>query len=501
MTTPLQDHRLNPGPDHSPTPRRPRGGRGLVPALGLGAMVVSMMQTLLVPILGTIQRDLHASAADVSWLTTATLLSAAVCTPLLSRMGDQYGRRPVLLGVLAVTVAGSVLTALADSLPLLIAGRALQGASTAVFPLAQAVLRTELPARRLPAAMGTVSGTLAFGTGLALVGAGLLTQGDAPDYHRVLWLATAVSVLSLVAIAVYVPGSSTASGGHTDWRGAAGLTVTLVLLLLPISRGTVWGWTSGWTLGCLAASGVAATIWVRVEQSVPDPLVDMRVLVRGPVVFANLAGLLLGFAMFSQFILVSALVQVPPSAGYGFGASALGASLQYLLPSSLVSLVAAQLAGALVRRTGPRRTLAMGAVTGVVGFALLAAWHSSSAAVVGSGMLVGVAVAFGFAALPAVLLAAVPPEQTGVANGVNSVARSLGSAVASALVATLVATAGQGHPPAESRFTTCLAVAGAAFALIALFARFGMAATPGDHGHADAPKAESKPGAEPACTA
>jgi MFS family permease len=396
----------DPEPGGRPTgPRRgspPRSGRGLVFALALGTMVVSMMQTLMVPVLGTIEQDLNASAADVSWLTTATLLSAAVCTPLLSRLGDQYGRRRVMLAVLAVTVAGSVLGALADSVPLLIVGRLLQGSATAVFPLAQAVLRAELPAERLPRAMGSLSGTLAFGTGIALVGAGLLTRGDAPDYHRVFWLATAVSALSLVAIAVLVAPSRGAGGGRTDWRGAAGLTATLVLLLLPLSRGTEWGWTSQWTLGCLAAGGVAATMWVRAERSAPVPMVDMGMFVRRTVLFANLTGLLLGFAMFSQFIVVSALVQIPASAGYGFGASVFRACVEYLLPSSLASLPAARLAGALIRRIGPRQTLAAGAATGSTGFVLLAARHGSSGPVVASGVLIGIAIAFGFAALPAV---------------------------------------------------------------------------------------------------
>ncbi|MFD3454997.1 MFS transporter [Streptomyces sp. NPDC058691] len=465
-----------------PLPGRPLdGGRGgpapaLVPALGLGAMVVSMMQTLVVPVLGTIQRGLHAPAADVGWLTTATLLSAAVCTPLLGRAGDQYGRRPVLLVALALALAGSVLAALADTLPLLIAGRALQGAATAVFPLAQAVLREELPPERLPGAMGSVSGTLAFGTGLALVGAGLLTQGPAPDYHRVFWMAAAMSALSLVAVAAVVPRSRLVTGGRVDWRGAVGLAVTLVLLLLPLSRGSEWGWASGRTLGCLAACAVAAAVWVRVERAAPDPLVDMAMLVHRPVLFANVVGLLLGFAMFSQFILVSALVQTPSTAGYGFGASVLRASVAYLLPSSLASLAAARLGGVLVRRTGPQHTLVAGAVAGTAGFALLTTAHGDSAPVVGSGVLVGIAIAFGFAALPAVLLQAVAAERTGVANGVNSVARSVGSSVAGALLATLVTGASPDHPVAEGRFTLGFALAGGALALVAVCARCGMTA-------------------------
>lgn len=239
------------------THRRPAtaesGGRGLVFALGLSAMIVSMMQTLVVPILTVVQKDLSLSSSSTSWLATSTLLSAAVFTPLLGRLGDMRGKRPVLLCVLGVTVVGSALAATTSSFPLLLVARAMQGASTAIFPLALSVLRDELPARRLPGAMGLVSGTLAFGSGLALVGAGLLTQGPHPDYHRVFWLATVLSLIALATAAIAVPPSPSSTGGRTDWLGATTLAGALVLLLLPISQGGTWGWTSARCLGLLGA--------------------------------------------------------------------------------------------------------------------------------------------------------------------------------------------------------------------------------------------------------
>ncbi|PZG15453.1 MFS transporter [Nonomuraea aridisoli] len=438
-------------------------------------MVVSMMQTLVVPILGLMQRNLHATASGASWLTTATLLSAAVCTPLLGRLGDQHGAKATLVGVLGVTLAGSVLAAMTDSLPWLIAARALQGASTAVFPLAQSVLRAELPRERLPGAMGALSGTLAFGNGLALAGAALLTRGDTPDHRQVFWLSAGVSALTLVAVAAVVPRSRPGAGGRTDWPGAIALAALLVLLLLPLSQGARWGWASAATLGCLAAAAALAALWALVERRAHDPLVDMRMFVQRPVVYANLAGVLLGFAMFSQFLGVSALARLPAGPhGYGFGASVLETSLVFLMPSAVVSLGAAQVAGILVRIMGPRRTLAAGAACGAAGFAALAFAHGSVAGVVAAGALVGVAVSFGFAALPAVLLAAVPRDRTGVANGVNSVARSVGSALAGALSAALLTAPISGLPP-ESRFTACFVLGGGALVLVGVIALAGMA--------------------------
>ncbi|SIR32391.1 MFS transporter [Micromonospora avicenniae] len=449
----------------------------LIAVLGLGTVVVSMMQTLVVPVLGLIQQDLRVSTTDATWLTTATLLAAAVCTPLAGRLGDQYGARRVLLAVLALTVAGSVVAALSSALPWLIVARAMQGISTAIFPLAQSVLRHRLPAGRLPAAMGAISAALAIGNGVALASAGLLGRESTSDYHLVFWLAAIVSGLALAATAMVLPATATSGVRHTDWLGAVLLAGVLVLLLLPLSRGSDWGWSSPRTLGCLGGALLLGAVWVDVERRRPDPVVNLRIAARPAVALANLAGFLLGFAMFMQFIGVSAVVQIPAApAGYGLGASVSQAALEYLLPPAVASLFAARVAGALTRRVGARRTLAAGSATGVAGFALLAAVHGCTTGVLVGGVLVGIAVSFGFAALPAVLLDAVPLTQTAAANGVNSVFRSIGSSVASALLGVLLATGADASastpaaPPAEGRFTLAFALAGAAFAVVAALA-------------------------------
>lgn len=463
-------------------------------------MIVSMMQTLVVPILGLIQSSLGASSAEVSWVTTATLLSAAVFTPLLGRFGDQHGKKPTLIGVLAVMIVGSVLAATTDSLLWLIVGRVLQGAATAIFPLALSVLREEVPARRLPGAMALVSGTLAFGSGFALVTTGLLTRGENADYHRVFWLATGLAAVTLLAVVLLVPASRTKTGGRTDIPGALTLGLFLVLLLLPISQGHEWGWTSARTLGSFAGAVLMAGVWSFTESRVREPMVDMRMFLNRPVLFSNLAGLFVGFGMFAQFLGVSYLAQVPRDvAGYGFGASVLRASVEYLLPSTIASLVASQFGGLLIRRTGPRLTLALSAMIGITGFAWLAAAHSSTPSVIGAGMAVGTAISLGYAAMPALIVAGVPPHQTGIANGINSISRSVGSAIGSALITSLLASrtienlpAGVPPLPAESQFTLSFTLAGAAFAFVLALSLVGL-----KRGE-QAPRTEHLPATEPA---
>jgi MFS family permease len=463
-------------------------------------MIVSMMQTLVVPILGLIQNSLGAGAAEVSWVTTATLLSAAVFTPLLGRFGDQHGKKPTLIGVLAVMIVGSVLAATTDSLLWLIVGRVLQGAATAIFPLALSVLREEVPARRLSGAMALVSGTLAFGSGFALVTTGLLTRGEDADYHRVFWLATGLAVVTLLAVVLFVPASRTKTGGRTDILGALTLGLFLVLLLLPISQGHEWGWTSARTLGSFTGAVLMAGAWSFTESRVREPMVDMRMLLHRPVLFSNLAGLFVGFGMFAQFLGVSYLAQVPRDiAGYGFGASVLRASVEYLLPSTIASLVASQFGGLLIRRIGPRLTLALSAVIGIVGFTWLAAAHSSTPSVIGAGMAVGTAISLGYAAMPALIVAGVPLHQTGIANGINSISRSVGSSIGSALITSLLASrtienlpAGVPPLPAESQFTLSFALAGVAFAFVLALSLVGL-----KRGQ-QAPRTEHLPATEPA---
>lgn len=454
-----------------------RKGSLLTGVLAFAAMIVTVMQTQAVPILGLIATKLQVSTTSVSWVTTATLLSAAVSTPLLGRFGDLYGKKPTLLGVLVVAAAGSAISASANSLSVLLVGRVLQGVATAIFPLALAVLREEIPARRLHHAMAIVSGTLGFGGGLGLVSTGLLTKGADPDYHVVFWFTAALSVVALVAAAVAVPATTTRHPGAVDLPGALTLGGFLILLLLPISQGHEWGWTSVTTLACFAGAIATAAAWVLTERRVRTPLVDLQMFTHRPVLFTNLAGMFIGFAMFMQFMGVSYLAQMPtPVAGYGFGASILRASVEYLLPATLSSMLAAPIGGILVGRLGGRSVLALSGVVGTVGFGWLALAHDTTASVIAASVVIGIAISFAYAAMPALIAAGVPHHQSGIANGINSISRTVGSSLASAIITTLLTAKllPQLPLPQESQFTIAFWVGAAACVATVLAALLGL---------------------------
>ena len=479
MSTPIQ-------PAPTPLPRAHTGRTALVVSLSAAAMVVSMMQTLLVPILGLVQSSLHSSASAVSWVNTATLLSAAVFTPLLGRLGDQHGRKRVLVAVVVVLLAGSLLAAVTHSLPLLIVARVLQGSATAIFPLALAVLRREIHPERLAGAMALVSGMLGIGSGLALVLSGLLTQGADADYRRVFWLSVGLAAVTLIALVVWVPADRESPGGRTDVLGALTFSAFLVLLLLPVSQGQEWGWASGRTLGCFVAAAVLAVAWWVTESRVREPMIDLPTFVLRPVLSTNIAGLLVGFVMFAQFIALSFLAQIPPSlAGYGFGASALRAAVEYLLPGTAFSLLGAPFGGILVKRYGPRLVLGLGGLLGALGSTWLALAHDTTASVIAASAVNGTAISFAYAAMPALIVGGVPPEKTGIANGINSISRSGGSAIGSAVITTLMtANTLHGLPPgvpalpAESQFTLTFVIGIAVWLLVVLVTAVGLAGTP-----------------------
>ena len=437
----------------------------LVGTMSVVALTVAVLQTGVVPVLAVMARQLDVSTVDVSWVVTANLLAAAASTPLLGRLADLHVKKTVLLGVLVLVLAGSVLGATTSSLPLLIAARVLQGASFALYPIGVSILREELPAERLMGAMAVLSGVLGFGGGMGLVITGLLMRGDA-GYHRVFWFTTAFVVVVIVAVLVVVPRRPHTASGTVDWAGAAGLAAGLSAVLLAITQGHVWGWTSVRTLAAWAAGAALLTLWWWWERRCAQPLVSTQMLTRRPILMTNIATVAVGMGLYFAFLGLTGLVQAPTASGYGFGATVLQASAGYLLPGALAGFLTALVSGRYIDRYGARRVLIVGAVLGVLGFAMLAIAHSTAWQVIIASLLVNAYISLAYGALPALVVSEVEVEETGVATSINAIARTVGASVAAALVAVLLSRNPQGFPP-ESSYTAVF-VLGAVAAIIGM---------------------------------
>ncbi|MGV0742843.1 MFS transporter [Mycolicibacterium sp. XJ870] len=441
----------------------------LIAGLSLVVLTVAVLQTAVVPVLGIIATQLHTSSVAVSWAVTANLLAAAAATPLIGRLADLYSKKRVLLVVLTVVLAGSVLAAATASVPLLIVGRILQGASYALYPISISILREELAEDRLVSAMSVLSGTLGFGGGTGLVVTGLLMSGDA-GYHRVFWLTTAFTAVVIVVTALVVPARTPTARGDIDWLGALGLAGGLSAVLLAITQGNSWGWTAPATLGVLGG-GVAVLVgWWFWERRIAHPLVSTGMLARRPILLTNLATIFVGMGLYFAFLGLTQFVQMPREAGgYGFGATVLQASVYFLLPGALAGFVVALISGRFIDRFGARRVLVVAALAGIAGFVMLAVAHDRAWQVIVAGVLANAYISLGYGALPALVVSEVDADQTGVATSMNAIARTIGSSTAAALVAVLL---GHSVVPAEASFVMIFVAgavtAGLAMALIAV---------------------------------
>jgi predicted MFS family arabinose efflux permease len=315
-------------------------------------------------------------------------------------------------------------------------------------------------------AMSVLSGTLGFGGGTGLVVVGLLMSGSA-GYHRVFWLTTGFTLVVIAIAVLLVPARPRSSTGTIDWLGAAGLAAGLSALLLAITQGHSWGWTSPATLGCAGCGVVVLAAWWFWERRAKQPLVSIEMMTRRPIMLTNLATIFVGMGLYFAFLGLTQFVQIPHSAaGYGFGATVLEASVIYLLPGAITGFLVALVSGRFIDRFGARPVLMVAAMAGIVGFLFIALAHHAPWQIIAASILANAYIALGYGALPALVVAEVEAGETGVATGMNAIARTIGSSTAAALVAVLLARTTAGVPM-ESSFVVIF-IGGAVTAALAM---------------------------------
>lgn len=428
--------------------------RARIATLAGAGLVASFMQTLVTPIIPHLPEYLHTTPADASWALTATLLAATIFTPISGRLGDMYGKRRVLVAILVLVAIGNVIAAFSNELVPMVVARALQGAGLGAIPLGISIMRDVLHPKRLGGAVALMSATLGVGGAVGLPIAALIAQHF--DWHLLFWLGAVLSAIVVVVVLLVVPVSTLRSGGRFDLLGAVGLGVGLIGVLLAISKGADWGWMSPVTL-VLAAGGIVVLVaWGAYELRVTDPLVDLRVAARRPVLLTNLASISIGFSFFVVTASLPIVLEAPRTTPAGLGLDLVTASL-CLMPLGLVMFLTSPLAARLTAARGPRTSLLLGiaviAISFTLGIFLLdEVWH-----VLLISTVMGVGVGFGYASLPQLIMRAVPPNETAAANGLNAVMRTLGSSLSATLVGVILAssmvTAGGVTSPTREAFS------------------------------------------------
>jgi EmrB/QacA subfamily drug resistance transporter len=404
--------------------------------LAIAGVSYALLQSLVAPALPDIQHALHTSENSVSWVLTSYLLSASVATPLIGRLGDMYGKERLLMIVLALLAAGTTVSALATSLPLMLTGRVIQGAAGGIFPLAFGIIRDEFPRGRVAGGIGLMSALLGVGGGAGVVLAGPIV--DNLSFHYLFWLPLIPIVVATVLIQVFVPESPVRVPGRVNWVGAAMMSLGLAAVLVAVSETATWHWLSAKTIGVIAVGLALLALWVRSESRSDHPLVDMRMMKIRGVWTTNTVALLLGFGMYSSFILLPQYVETPTRAGYGFGASVTQAGL-FMVPSTLAMLVVGSQTGRLEKLFGSKPPLLAGGLFTLVSFLILAFSRSDRWEIYLAAALLGTGIGLAFAAMANLIIENVGPEQTGVATGMNTVTRTVGGGFGGAATASILA--------------------------------------------------------------
>lgn len=416
---------------------------------------------MVAPALPAIERYYHCSPTAAAWLLTGFLLVSAAAYPLGGRLGDQYGRRRVLLVSLVMFAVGSLVCALGASIGVVIAGRIIQGMGAGMGPLAMALARDNVEPKRVPMAVGLL--VAAGGVGAA---AGLLAVGPLVDdvsVPAIFWFLFIVAVVLIPAVLWAVDETPERVRRPLDVAGATVLVGGLGCLMLAISEAGDWGWADARTVALFVSAGVLlVAYWVR-ERTASSPLIDPRVLGRRSVWSANVAMLATGFSMFIWFTLAPLIAGYPRASGYGLGLSTTQIGL-ILLPASVFLIVGAMVGARLVGRTGARNQAAVGAGLAVVTYLLLTLLDRSALTIALATIPMGVGTGLSLGALSDLVVLSAGNQDTAGALGVNNVMRTVASALGAQIAVAIVVAAPKDALglPTSGGFTTAFVMAGIA---------------------------------------
>ncbi|WP_228555571.1 MFS transporter [Catenulispora pinisilvae] len=439
-------------------------------ALLLIGVVMAVVGSVGGPLITSVATTLHVSLAAAQWTLTVSLLTGAVSTPVLGRLGSGARRRPVVLGTLGVIVGGSVLTVLPLPLGVLLVGRAAQGCGLALGPLMMASAREHLDQARAASTIAMISVASTAGVGFGYPLAGYLT--DVGGIRLAYAAALGLAALAFLAALRFFPASSQPVAPAPDAAASLLLTASVLVLLLVLGEASLWQHHLALAVGGIAAGLVLLGAWALRERSLSTPLVDLRLLRHRAVAGANAAMLVAGVGMYLLLSCITRYVQTPRVAGYGFGLSTFTAGL-FLVPFSVVGFVAGRLSPWLRTRLSAATLVTAATAVVIAAFAVFAVARGTIAGPLVSMTLLGLGVGAFSAAMPAVILEVTPARETASAMGVNQVVRSIGFSLGSTLSALLLAahTSAGAVFPSDEGFTAAAWI-GAAVTALALGVSF-----------------------------
>jgi len=370
------------------------------------------------------------------WLITGYLVVGAAFAALAGRLGDIYGRRRLLLWMLAVGAAGSLLSAVATTYPVLLTGRIIQGLTGAILPLCVGLVRENLAEKDVPMGIGVIVAGAAAGTAIGLVLGGFIA--DVAGWRGVFVASILFCAAAWAAVRLLVPRSPQTPGGPLDWQSGVLFAPGVVLLLLYISNAPKTGWTSTVNLATLAAGVATLGWWLRRSLTSSDPLIDVRLFADRRVAVANLVGGLTAMSTLQITLVFSTILQAPVWTGIGLGLSAAAAGA-VKLPSNVTSLAGGPLSGWMTGRFGGRSVMLTGGALCIAGWLQALLFHDTVLHMVLALCVISFGSTMFFAVTPTILAQSAPPGRTSEVSGMLGVTRQAFLGVGSQIVALIFA--------------------------------------------------------------
>ncbi|MGI0019272.1 MAG: MFS transporter [Nitrososphaera sp.] len=402
-------------------------------------LIVMFDETMILPAIPDFIRDFNISYSTSSWLLSAYIIAAAVMTPIAGRLSDIYGKKKILLIVMAAYIVGIVAGRFATNIEFMLAARAAQGVGMAMFPIAFGIIREVLPEKRFAIGQTIFGSTFSGGAVVGLIGGAAIIQnfGWQMTFLAILPVAVALWLIIVKFVHVQPPAPMEAGSGNPpnkqtiDIKGTMALAATIISFLAGITFLESESAGAGYQVaGLFAASGVSLAAFIAIEKRVQSPLLDLKLMTSKLFLPPTIILMLVSMSIFMVYLTIPVMVRSPPPLGFG-GDAVAAASVQ--LPFMIVLLAGTIMSGFILTRMKNTRVTLIGTVISTIGFFILFMFHSTEnmvsigLAILAAGLSLSITGSFN------VVLLSVPMQVTGIALGMTLLLNLVGMSVGPAL--------------------------------------------------------------------
>lgn len=413
-------------------------------------LVVLYIEGMLTPSLPTIQSNFGVDAAQVTLIISAYAAAGVALSPVIGKLGDIYGKRRVMIGVMFTYAAAVSVTGFSPTFAFMVGARTIQGIGLTIMPLGMSLMREEFPREMVPRAQGILSAMFGIGFAISLPLGSLVSQdyGWRTTYH------TAVPFVVIMAILVFLlikESPYRRPSTRVDYLGALFLGLGLAGIVAALSQGEAWGWTSPLTLGFVTLGLVMFVPFVLVERGLTvqkrEPIVDVRLLTERNVSVTNVVLTVAGLGMYmALFTLIYQFEYPLASGGYNAACSTLAncnfgilAAGIDILPLAAGMTIVALIASVAVSRVGVKPLALVGGLVTALGFALEAYAPTLTIALLFE-VVIGAGIGLLNASIINLLVLTVDPKDMGQATAMNNVFRNVGGSIGAPIAGSLLAT-------------------------------------------------------------